>query len=308
MKHQLQGVLPILHTPFTASDDIDRESLQRQIDWMFQVGANGVCTGMVSETLRLTDAERLQLVQMMVELTAGRGVTVASVGAESIKGAVRYAKAAAECGCSALMAIPPISAALPEEALWEYFVAIADSVSLPLIVQDASSYVGRAIPVSFYARLLQHYSPDKILFKPEASPAGPNLSALRDATNGRAKCFDGSGGMLLVDAWYRGLEGTMPGGDLLDGIVLLWRALQTDDQATVHELSSLVSAIVALQLQAGLDGFLAIEKHLMVRRGLFSSDRRRRPCAWDMDPETRVQVDRLFDRFLAAVARLTKNT
>lgn len=301
---QLQGVLPILHTPFTASDEIDRDSLRRQIDWAFAVGADGVCTGMVSETLRLTDPERLELVQLMAELTAGRGVTVASVGAESTKGAIRYAQAAAAAGCTALMAIPPISTPLPENALWEYFTAIAEAVDLPLIVQDASSYVGRAIPVSFYARLLEHYSPDKILFKPEASPAGPNLSALRDATGGRAKCFDGSGGMLLVDAWQRGLTGTMPGCDLLDGIILLWKALHADQQQQTEELSGLISAIVALQLQAGLDGFLAIEKYLMVRRGLFVSDRRRRPYAWEMDPETQAYVDRLFVRLEEVVQQI----
>lgn len=303
MTRSLSGVLPILHTPLTVDDNIDRQGLQAQIDWVFAVGADGVCTGMVSETLRLTEEERLQLVDWMVELTAGRGVTVASVGAESTKGAVRYARAAEAAGCTAMMAIPPISAALPERELWDYFVAIADAVSLPLIVQDASSYVGRAIPVSFYARLLETYSPDKILFKPEASPAGPNLSALRDATGGRAKCFDGSGGMLLVDAWPRGLTGTMPGSDLLDAVILLWRALQSGDADRAEMLSGIVSAIVALQIQAGLDGFLAIEKYLMVRRGLFSSDRRRRPYAWDMDEETRQHVDRLFARLQNIVGR-----
>lgn len=304
MNKPISGVLPILHTPFTADDEIDRTGLKQQIDWIFRIGADGVCTGMVSETLRLTESERLELVSLMVELTDGRGCTVGSVGAESTKGAIRYAKAAEAAGCSAVMAIPPISAALPESQLWDYFTSIADAISIPLIVQDASSYVGKAIPVAFYARLLNVYSPDKILFKPEASPAGPNLSALRDATKGRAKCFDGSGGMLLVDAWRRGLEGTMPGADLLDGVILLWRALKAGHDEHVSELSSLISAIVALQLQAGLDGFLAVEKHLMVRRGLFANDRRRRPYTWELDEETRIYVDLLFAQLLKSVDRI----
>jgi 2-keto-3-deoxy-L-arabinonate dehydratase len=45
-----------------------------------------------------------------------------------------------------------------------------------------------------------------------------------------------------------------------------------------------------------LDGFLAIEKHLLVRRGIFSSPRRRQPYAWELDVETSAEVDRLFDR------------
>jgi 4-hydroxy-tetrahydrodipicolinate synthase len=303
MTHPLAGVFPILHTPLTAADEIDADSMKKQIDWAFELGVDGVCTGMVSEVLRLTDPERQELTRLIVQQTAGRGAVVISVGAESTKGAIRNAQAAEAAGCTALMAIPPVSCALPESELWDYFVTIAESVSLPLIVQDASSYVGKAIPVSFYARLLEKYSPDKILFKPEASPAGPNLSALRDATQGRAKCFDGSGGMLLVDAWKRGLTGTMPGCDLLDGIVLMWRALAEGRNETAFELSAIISAIVALQLQAGLDGFLAIEKYLMVRRGIFVSDRRRHPYSWTMDPETQTYVDELFAALLKAVKR-----
>jgi 2-keto-3-deoxy-L-arabinonate dehydratase len=303
MVHSLAGIFPILHTPFTEADDIDHESLQKQIDWAVRIGADGVCTGMVSEILRLTESERLELTSAIVRFVSGRAAVVASCGAESTRGAVRYAKSAEDAGCTALMAIPPVTCALPESELWDYFTAIADSVRIPLIVQDASSYVGKAIPVSFYARLLDVYSPEKILFKPEASPAGPNLSALRDATQGRAKCFDGSGGMLLIDAWRRGLTGTMPGCDLLDGIVQMWNALKAGDSDRALELSALVSGIVALQLQAGLDGFLAIEKYLMVRRGLFQSDRRRRPFSWRLDEETRILVDDLFDRLMCSVGQ-----
>ncbi|MEZ6048571.1 MAG: dihydrodipicolinate synthase family protein [Planctomycetaceae bacterium] len=115
---ELKDVLPILHTPFTAADEIDRESLQREIDFCFEVGAQGVCSAMVSEILRLTPAERRELTLMMVVAAQGRGPVVASVGAESTKDALYYGEVAAEAGCAAIMAIPPINTALPESALW----------------------------------------------------------------------------------------------------------------------------------------------------------------------------------------------
>ena len=90
-------------------------------------------------------------------------------------------------------------------------------------MQDASGYVGQAIPPGVYGELLNRYGEEKILFKPEASPVGPNLSALRDATGGRAKIFEGSGGIFLIDSYRRGIAGTMPGADLLDGVVAVWR-------------------------------------------------------------------------------------
>ena len=171
-----------------------------------------------------------------------------------------------------------------------------------MIVQDASGYVGQAIPLAVYVELLERYGPEKILFKPEASPIGPNLSALRDATGGRAKIFEGSGGIFLIDSFRRGIAGTMPGVDLLDGIVALWQALQRGDDEAAYRVYFPICAIVALQLQAGLDGFLAIEKYLLVKRGLFPSARRRGPYAWELDAETAAEVDRLFDQLQVVLA------
>ncbi len=294
MTKQIAGVLPILHTPFDANDEIDCVSLQREIDWALQVGADGVCSAMVSEILRLTCEERVALNRMIVELTAGRGVVIASVGAESTKQAMYFAREAAGAGCDAIMAIPPISTALPQDALWNYFAGLAAAVELPLIVQDASSYVGASIPTEFYVRLLHEFGPEKILFKPEGAPVGPNISDLRDASDGRARMFDGSGGSLLIDAVRRGVVGTMPGVDLLDGIVAIWNAWKRKDEAAAYRIYFPICALVALQLQAGLDGFLAIEKYILVKRGLFASDRRREPNSWNLDRETQAEVDRLL--------------
>ena len=293
---QLAGVLPIVHTPFTDDDTIDESSLRRQLDWAFDTGADGCGTGMVSEILRLTTSERTRLAHLIPEIVNGRGPVFASVGAESTAQAVTWAKEAEASGNDALMAIPPTLTGLPEQVLLDYFNALAEATDLPLIVQDASAYVGQAIPLDVLVKLLDQFGPDKIQFKPEAAPLGPNLSALRDATQGVAKIFDGSGGILLIDSFRRGITGTMPGMDLLDGIIEVWRALQAGDDERAYKVYYPICALTALQMQAGLDGFLAIEKHLLVKRGLFASDRRRRPYRWNLDSETRDEVDRLFER------------
>mgnify|MGYP003325883796 CR=1 FL=1 len=298
----LAGVLPIVHLPFDAADRIDEAILRREIDWIFSAGADGLGTGMVSEVTRLSGDERARLAERLVEFTAGRGSVFMSVGAESASVARSHAIAAEKAGCDAVMAVPPMTVRLPPTAVVDYFRAIAESVSLPLVVQDASGYVGQPIPHAACVDLLDRYGPEKILFKPEASPLGPNLSALRDATGGRATIFEGSGGILLVDAYRRGIAGTMPGVDLLDGVVALWRALSAGDEEATYAISLPLSAIVALQMQAGLDGFLAIEKYLLVKRGLFTSDRRREPVGWSLDGETAREVDRLFDRLAEAIA------
>ena len=298
----LHGILPIVHVPFADADEIDFVTLRRLVDWAYEQGADGLGTGMVSELLRLTADERIELTFKLGEFNQRRGALFMSVGAESTKQAVTYARAAEQAGCDAVMAIPPISTSLPTAEVVDYYRTLADSISLPVIVQDASGYVGRPIPIDVCVQLIDRYGSEKIVFKPEAAPIGPNLSALRDASGGRARIFEGSGGILLIDSFRRGIAGTMPGMEMLDGIVELWRALQRGDDETAYRIYYPICAIVALQMQAGLDGFLAIEKYLLVQRGLFTSDRRRHPNAWSLDDETAREIDRLFAQLIAALA------
>jgi 4-hydroxy-tetrahydrodipicolinate synthase len=303
MPRQLRGVLPIVQTPFLDSDDIDFATLQREVDWAFSHRCDGLGTGMVSELLKLTPVERQQLAEKLVEFAAGRGPVFMGVGAESSRQALEYARAAQRAGCDAVMATPPMISRVNEANLVSYFCTLADGVNLPVIVQDASGYVGQSIPMRICVELLDRYGPEKIVFKPEASPVGPNLSALRNATGAKARIFEGSGGIFLIDSFRRGITGTMPGMEMLDGIVALWQALERGDDELAYRISFPIGAIVALQLQAGLDGFLAIEKHLLVRRGLFPSPRRRQPYGWDLDPETAAEVDRLFARLQMVLAK-----
>jgi 4-hydroxy-tetrahydrodipicolinate synthase len=190
---------------------------------------------------------------------------------------------------------------LSEAHLVDHFRALADAIRIPVIVQDASGYVGQSIPIPVCVKLLERYGPEKILFKPEAAPNGPTLSALRDATGGRAVMFEGSGGIFLIDSFRRGIAGTMPGMDLLDGVVAVWKALQRGDEEAAYRVYFPVCAIVALQLQAGLDGFLAVEKYLMHQRGMFPNTRRRKPYGWELDAETASEVDRLFQKLQTAL-------
>jgi 2-keto-3-deoxy-L-arabinonate dehydratase len=291
----LHGVLPVLHTPFTDNNAIDVPTLEREIGWAFKTGADGVVCAMVSETLRLGYHGRKELATHVCKAAKGRGFVVISVGAESIAEACDFAQHAEGLGASAVMAIPPVATSLGSAATTEYFASIARSISIPLVVQDASNYVGASIDLGVYLTLLEEFGERRILFKPEASPLGPNLSKLRDATNEKARIFEGSGGINLVDCYRRGIVGTMPGTDLLDAIIALWKALKAGEEKRIYELSLPISAMVYVQIQGGLDGFLSIEKYLLKKRGLFPNTLQVQPCGWQPDAETLAEVDRLFD-------------
>ncbi len=287
----IRGVLPVFQTPFHSDFSIDFATLEKEIDWLYAQGADGIVMGMVSETLRLSTEEREALAAAACRFGCEQGVVIISAGAESTHTAVRYARHAEAHGADAVMVIPPISVAVGEDELRSYYATIIEAINIPVVVQDASGYVGRPMSIVMQAGLFNEYG-SRVLFKPEAAPIGPRLSALRDATAGRAPVFEGTGGIALVDSYRRGVVGTMPGADLIDALVALWRALEAGDETRIYQLSLPISALIAVQ--TSLDSFLAVEKYLLVKRGIFTNALIRGPVGYQLDAETQNEIDRLF--------------
>jgi 4-hydroxy-tetrahydrodipicolinate synthase len=295
---RLAGVLCVFQTPYHADESIDFETLAREIDWLFSRGVDGIVLAMVSEVLRLSTPEREALAEHACRAAGSKGAVVISVGAESSRVAVALARHAQQCGATAVMAVPPIAVALADEQLRDYYRRILKAVDIPVVVQDASGYVGRPMSIALLAALQDEFGP-QIYFKPEAVPIGPRLSELLAATGGKARVFEGTGGIALVDSFRRGIVGTMPGADLVDAIVALWRALMAGDEARAYRIWLPLAALVSLQ--HSLDAFLAIEKYLLVRQGVFANAIVRGPVGYVLDEATRREVDQLFDRLCEAV-------
>lgn len=298
MGSELAGVFPVFQTPFDADYSVDVAVLEAEIEWMYSHGIDGIVMAMVSEVIRLSDPERRALAELACQLGGPHGPVVVSVGAESTPVAVDLARHAEAVGADAVMAIPPMSVALADDELFGYYRALLDAIDLPVIVQDASGYVGRPMSIGMQADLLDDY-PERVLFKPEAIPIGPRLTELREATGGAARVFEGSGGISLVDSYRRGIAGTMPGAEVCWAIVALWKALTDGDQERIDAINGPLSSLISLQ--TSLDSFIAVEKHLLVRQGVFASARVRGPVGYRLDPETAAEVDRVFDLLQAAV-------
>ena len=299
MAHEIAGVLPVFQTPFHSDESIDFATLDREIDWLFDNGADGVVMAMVSETLRLSTDERRQVAAHVCEKVGDRGVTIISVGSESTHTSAALARDAQAVGADALMAIPPVATAATEYELAGYFEQILKATSIPLIVQDASGYVGRPMRISLQAGMLDQF-PDRVLFKPEAEPVIGRLRELLRETGGKGKVFEGSGGMHLREAFPHGVAGTMPGADLTPAVSKLWTALQAADFDRADRISTALTKLVALQ--TSLDAYLAVEKHLLCRQGVFKNSVIRGPVAFQLDDELTATVDRLFDELCKATS------
>lgn len=293
----LTGVLPVLLTPFDERGAVDHASLAREVDWVFACGAGGVVLAMVSEIYRLGDAERDALVEATVRAVRGRGPSIASVGAESTELAIRHARAAERAGAQAVMAVPPVFTRCNASELKAYYEALLDATELPVIVQDASGFVGSAVPLAVQTGLYREH-PHRILFKPEGASRTETIAALNEATQGKAPVFDGMSGVALADHFARGLAGVMPGADLTWTVAALWRALSEGNNERVWTIQAPLSALIALM--QSLDGYVAIGKWLLQKQGVFDNRRMRGPSAFRLDAATERSVEALFGRLKRA--------
>ncbi len=297
----LRGVLPVLQMPYRDDESIDFERLGLLCTHVVQQGADGVVFALASELLRLSDTERRDVIRFLGDETRGTVPFVASVGAESTRVAVGNAVHAASHGATAVMATPPLCTAAAEPELEHYYTALLQSVEIPVIVQDASSYVGSPLPLSLQLRLVERYGPSRIAFKPESSPVGPVIDALRAAGGPELAIYEGDGGAQVWANYRRGLTGSIPGSEMVPAVRALWDSLETGDNERAARIAPWMVALVGCGV--GLDGYLAIEKHLLVRQGIFLNTRVRGPVAFTLDDAQRAHVDQLFDRLMAEVAR-----
>ena len=298
MTTEISGVLPVFQTPFHTDESIDFATLDREIDWLFENRANGIVMAMVSETFRLATDERRKLAAHICKTVGDRGVTIISVGSESTHTSAALARDAEAVGADAVMAIPPVATAATEYELAEYFRQILKATSIPLIIQDASGYVGKPMTISLQAQMLDDF-PDRVLFKPEAEPVIDRLRELLRETNGQARVFEGSGGMHLLESFKQGVSGTMPGADLTPVVSALWSALEAGDTGRADRISQTLIKLV--ELQTNLDAYLAVEKHLLCRQGVFRNTVIRGPVAFELEDDLRTKVDVLFDELCAVV-------
>src|ERR1700738_1969860 len=147
MSAAMRGIYPILVTPFDEHERIDEESLRSEVDFVIGAGVHGVGLALGSEILKLTEPERAQLIQVVVDQVRGRVPVVVNTGAQASLTAALYSRQAEDLGASAVMCLPPSLASATETR--GYFNAISDAVGVPVFIQDTQT-----TPVS--ARLIQH--------------------------------------------------------------------------------------------------------------------------------------------------------
>ena len=287
-----RGIYPVLQMPLDEHDAIDPAVLAKEIDWLIELGVSGVVIAMVSEVMRFSSQERREQWKLVISLVAKRVPVIVSVGAESSAIAIELARQATGDGASALMATPPAIFPATSEEIYNYYRSIVEATSLPVIVQDASNYMGQPLSLELYEKLLTEFGTERIQFKPEAKPVRDRVAHIQEFTKGTAHVFEGQSGMDLLDTHPLGLFGTMPGSEIVWAISALWNALETNDLERAHQIHQAIAKLITFQ--STIDTYVAVEKYLLVKQGIFESTRQRGPVSAILSPETKTQIDQAF--------------
>jgi len=296
---QLAGVFNVISTPLDNNDQIDQKILKQEIDWLIKCGSNGAVLAMVSEVLRFSASERRKQWQLSLEYLSGRIPLVVSVGAESAAIAVGLAKGAQKDGATAVMATPPSAFVVSADEVKNYYQRIIEAVDITVIVQDASNYLGAPIELDTYVELIDKYGDERVQFKPEAKPVKERLAQLNKISNNRARVFEGQGGIDLLDTHPLGIKGTMPGSEVPWAIVGLWRALEAKDLTTAKAIHAPLAELISFQTT--LDSYVAVEKYLLVKQGVFSNTNQRGPVGFKLDQETKNKIDLAYAELANAI-------
>jgi 4-hydroxy-tetrahydrodipicolinate synthase len=297
---QLAGVFNVISTPLDNSDEIDQKILKQEIDWLIKCGSNGAVLAMVSEVLRFSASERRKQWQLSLEYLSARIPLVVSVGAESAAIAVGLAKDAQKDGATAVMATPPSAFVASADEVKNYYQRIIEAVDITVIVQDASNYLGAPIELDTYVELIDKYGDERVQFKPEAKPVKERLEQLNKISNNRARVFEGQGGIDLLDTHPLGVKGTMPGAEVPWAIVGLWKALENKDLKSAQAIHTPLAKLISYQTT--LDAYVAVEKYLLVKQGVFINTNQRGPVGFKLDQDTKNKIDLAYNELAAAIA------
>lgn len=125
-----RGIFTIPPTPFREDGEIDILSFRRVVEFCIQCGAHGLVYPVnASEFTALSDAERFQLSEVLVEQNAGRLPAIIGVAGVTPEVAAKFAKHVHDIGANGVIAMPPYlrRGNLSEEIIFNYYRKISDA-------------------------------------------------------------------------------------------------------------------------------------------------------------------------------------
>lgn len=273
----LQGILPVLPTPFAPDGSIDTEAMPDLVRFAVEAGVSGVVyPGFASEVEHLAPDERKTLLCQVAEAAAGRVSVVAGASAETADDVIAHGRTAADMGIGMLMIQPPKAIGSSVDAVAGFFGPIASALpDMDIILQNAPAPRGSDLSPETLLALIRLY-PQIRYVKEETLPAGPAISKILKAKpESLLGVIGGGGARYILDEYQRGACAAMPALEIAEEHVELDRAWRRGDLKAARDLY--VRTLPLLTLQAVYR--MRLTKYTMMRRGVLEAAVVRAPTA-----------------------------
>lgn len=158
--------LVALVTPMTVDGEVDWAGVEKHMDDVISAGADGiVVTGTTGETSTLTDAEKVELVRLGKQVSAGRAAIITGGPSNETAHAIQLAKKSEKAGADGIMLVTPYYVKPTQAGVLTHFRLVADATDLPVILYDIPGRAGIPLTYETILRAAKH----------------PNIRAVKDA-------------------------------------------------------------------------------------------------------------------------------
>lgn len=293
---KLEGVFPILVTPFDERENLDLASFSRVVRFMADLGVDGITVlGVLGESNRLLDSEREQLIKAAVS-AAGRMPVIAGVSHSGTRSTCRLAQLAESLGASAVMVAPPKEPMPSDERIFAYFSQVAEAVRIPIVAQDHPASTEVHMPLPLLLKLVGEI-PRIACIKEEALPSPARIGTLMAGMGARkVPILTGLGALYAIFDLERGSSGFNTGFAFPEALMAMVKAARENQMEKAWEIYHRFLPLIVFEQQPGV----AIRKELFRLRGLIACNRVRYPGT-GIDEATVRQLRQVVERVLPGV-------
>jgi 4-hydroxy-tetrahydrodipicolinate synthase len=151
-----RGSMVAMITPMREDGSIDDNALRRLVEFHIEQGTRAiVAVGTTGESATLDEAEHCEVIERVVELTAGRIPVIAGTGANSTTEAISLTRCAKQAGAAACLLVTPYYNKPTQEGLYLHHKTVAESVDIPQILYNVPGRTACDMLPQTVARLAQ---------------------------------------------------------------------------------------------------------------------------------------------------------
>ncbi len=195
MSMELGKVITAMVTPFNNDLEVDYDQAIKLAERIVSEGTDTVLlAGTTGESPTLTIEEKLKLFEKVTVALKGRASIMAGTGGNNTRASIELSKEAEKIGVDCLLLVVPYYNKPPQEALYAHFKAVAETVSIPVILYNVPSRTVTNLEPSTVAKLAQI---DNVIGIKEACGNMDQISSLKMLVPDNFKIYSGDDSLTL---------------------------------------------------------------------------------------------------------------